>query len=110
MGRRSVKRMKLAKERLQQQLEEAQAELRRLEKKLEREVDYGLGEGDPNIYEREMNLALRRGAEAKVRSIQEALLRLKEGKYGLCSRCGREIEPERLEIIPNTDRCTRCAL
>lgn len=102
--------MKLAKERLQQQLKEAQAELRRLERKLETEVDYGLGEGDPRIYEWEMNLALRRSAEAKVSSIEEALLRLKEGKYGLCSRCGREIEPERLETLPNTDRCKQCAL
>lgn len=102
--------MKSARERLQHQLEEAQAELRRLERKLEKEVDYGLGEGDPNIYEREMNLALRRSARAKVRSIQEALHRLREGKYGLCARCGREIEPERLEILPDTDRCKRCAL
>ncbi len=102
--------MNIAKERLQNQLEEAQAEFRRLERKLELEVDYGLGEGDPNIYEREMNLALRDSAEEKVRSIQEALRRLREGEYGLCGRCGREIEPERLEILPHTDRCKRCAL
>lgn len=102
--------MKGTKERLQHELEEAQAELHRLERKLETEVDYGLGEGDPNIYEREMNLALRQSTEEKMRSIQEALDRLREGKYGLCARCGREIQPERLEILPNTDRCTRCAL
>lgn len=102
--------MKLAKERLQHQLKEAQAELRRLESKLEAEVDYGLGEGDPRIYEWEMNLALRRSAEAKKRSIQEALDRLREGKYGLCIHCGREIKPERLEILPNTERCAQCAL
>lgn len=102
--------MKLAKERLKHQLEEAQAELHRLARKLTQEVDYGLGEGDPNIYEREMTLALQEGAEAKVRSIQEALHRLREGNYGLCAHCGRDIEPERLEILPDTDRCTRCAL
>lgn len=102
--------MKRAKERLQLQLEQAQDELRRLESKLKNEADYGVGEGDPRIYEREMNLVLRRGAEAKVSSIQAALDRLKEGKYGLCARCGREIEPERLAILPDTDRCARCAL
>lgn len=102
--------MKGAKERLQLQLEEAQDELRRLERKLQREVDYGVGEGDPRIYEREMNLVLRRGAEAKVSSIEEALHRLGEGKYGLCARCGREIKPERLAILPDTDRCAQCAL
>jgi len=101
--------MKGAKERLQYQLERAQAELRRLERKLEREVDYGLGEGDPNIYEREMNLALHQSAEEKVKSIQEALDRLREGRYGLCARCGREIEPERLAILPDTDRGKRRA-
>lgn len=97
------------KERLEHQLEKARAELRRLERKLESEVDYGVGEGDPRTYEREMNLVLRRGAEAKVSSIEEALHRLGEGTYGLCARCGREIKPERLAILPDTDRCARCA-
>jgi len=101
--------MKSVNARLQHELGEAQAELRRLERKLQREVDYGVGEGDPRIYEREMNLVLRRGAEAKVSSIEEALHRLGEGKYGLCARCGREIKPERLAILPDTDRCTQCA-
>lgn len=101
---------KQAKEILQQQLEEARAAIRRLEEKLKGEVDYGLGEGDPNIYHHEMNLALRQSAEEKVKSIEEALLRLDEGTYGLCELCGEEIDPERLEALPYTRRCKRCAL
>jgi RNA polymerase-binding protein DksA len=96
-------------ERLKAELVETQAELERLEKKLQVEVEYGLGEGDPIIYEREMNMALRRRARRKVQSMQEALRRFEEGTYGLCERCGSEISAQRLEALPQARLCIQCA-
>jgi RNA polymerase-binding transcription factor DksA len=95
--------------RLQGELAEAQEELARLEKKLENRPDFGLGEGSPGIYEWEMNLALRERALAKIASLEEALQSLSEGAYGRCERCGEQIEPERLEILPDTKLCSKCA-
>jgi RNA polymerase-binding transcription factor DksA len=97
------------KERLQQELNETHAEIERLGKRLERKGDYGLGKGDPSIYEWEMCLALKQRAENKARSLEEALCRADEGDYGICEVCGQEIDPARLAILPHTKRCINCA-
>lgn len=40
--------------------------------------------------------------------IDDALVRLEEGTYGLCDDCGSEIPVERLRILPFVNRCVRC--
>ena len=97
------------KERLQQELDEAWAEVGRLDERLERKGDYGLGKGDPSIYEWEMCLALKQRAENKVRSLEIALRKAEEGDYGICEVCGQAIDPARLAILPHTRRCINCA-
>jgi DnaK suppressor protein len=99
----------IVRERLEAELAETMAELERLEKKLQVEVEYGLGEGDPIIYEREMNMALRRRARRKVKSMQDALSRFEEGTYGICERCDGEIAAQRLEALPQARLCIQCA-
>jgi DnaK suppressor protein len=94
---------------LQQELDEALAEIARLEDRLERKGDYGLGKGDPSIYEWEMCLALKQRAEGKIRSLREALVRADEGDYGICEVCNQPIDPARLAILPDTRRCVICA-
>jgi DnaK suppressor protein len=56
---------------------------------VEREIDYSLEENDTRV----------------LVAIDAALARIDEGSYGLCERCGREIEPERLEAIPYATLC-----
>jgi RNA polymerase-binding protein DksA len=97
------------KERLQRELEKARAELEQLDKLLEHKADYAIGEGDPAIYNWEFNLALRQRAERKVKSIEEALQKIGKGTYGVCEKCRREIDPERLKILPHTTLCIECA-
>ena len=97
------------KDRLQQELDEALAEIKRLEERLEGKGDYGLGKGDPSIYEWEMCLALKQRAENKARSLEVALRKAKEGDYGRCEVCGQQIDPARLAILPHTKRCITCA-
>ena len=97
------------KERLRQELDETRAEIRRLEERLEGKGDYGLGEGDPSIYEWEMSLALKQRAENKARSLEVALRKAEEGDYGICEVCGQQIDPARLAILPHTKRCITCA-
>lgn len=40
-----------------------------------------------------------RGSQV-VADVDQALLRMKEGSYGLCARCGKPTEERRLEAIP----------
>ncbi len=40
--------------------------------------------------------------------IDEALRRIKEGRYGICEKCGEEIDLERLEVIPYCRYCIDC--
>lgn len=47
-------------------------------------------------------------AKAKLQ-VDKALGRVKSGKYGLCERCGKKIDPERLEIDPSATLCITCA-
>jgi DnaK suppressor protein len=98
------------KERLQQELDETLAEIARLDERLEGDKgEYGLGKGDPGIYEWEMCLALKQRAEVKAKSLESALRKTEEGDYGVCEVCGLPIDPARLEILPHTRRCIACA-
>ncbi len=40
--------------------------------------------------------------------INEALKRINEGTYGKCIVCGKDIELERLDVIPYADKCIEC--
>jgi len=46
---------------------------------------------------------------AEARQIREALRRMKNGSYGVCSRCGESISAERLAAVPTADTCVDCA-
>jgi RNA polymerase-binding transcription factor DksA len=96
-------------EHLQQEIEETRTEIEWLNERLTRKGDYGLGTGDPSIYDWEVCLALRQRAEAKLESLKAALRKAEAGSYGVCERCGKPIDPARLEILPDTTRCIACA-
>jgi RNA polymerase-binding transcription factor DksA len=44
-----------------------------------------------------------------MRKVGLAKLRLAEGTYGDCLRCGEPIEPARLQVLPACEYCLRCA-
>ncbi|MDG5816252.1 TraR/DksA C4-type zinc finger protein [Chitinispirillales bacterium ANBcel5] len=46
--------------------------------------------------------------ERTLTAIREALLRIEAQTYGICVKCEKEINPERLEFLPETTVCTQC--
>jgi DnaK suppressor protein len=40
--------------------------------------------------------------------IRKAMTRIKFGKYGVCERCGKMIDTDRLMIMPETTLCVDC--
>ena len=43
-----------------------------------------------------------------VADIDQALLRIEEGTYGICQRCGKEIDERRLEAVPTARYDAQC--
>jgi RNA polymerase-binding transcription factor DksA len=58
--------------------------------------------------EREKNVFLVSSKGNDLYEIDQALLRIKDAKYGSCSRCGKEIERDRLEAMPYAKLCIKC--
>lgn len=83
-------------------------ELERLREALKTEVDVDAEEGDPDLIEREKNVALLSQLERKKEGVEAALRLIEKGKYGICERCGKEIPTERLEVRPDATLCVQC--
>ncbi len=96
------------REKLEREREETQRKLERMREYLKYEIDASADEGDPDIYEREKNLALVQSLERKLDSITHALRLFEAGMYGICERCGETIDPARLEALPDATLCLKC--
>jgi RNA polymerase-binding transcription factor DksA len=47
---------------------------------------------------------------AEIEGIRAALDRIADGSYGYCVKCGNEISAERLDVLPATPFCRKCAI
>jgi RNA polymerase-binding protein DksA len=44
----------------------------------------------------------------RLKLIDSALTRIKQGKYGYCIKCNKRIPPDRLEVLPYALMCVDC--
>ena len=65
---------------------------------------------DFSVMDFNQDLALSLGARESqmVADIDQALLRIREGSYGLCARCGKPIDEKRLEAMPTARYDAAC--
>lgn len=103
-------------------LEEREEVIKTLERMDENEPNDSLQEyfGELSVYdnhpadiatetfEMEMNFNLKNNEECRLEEVDEALERIKEGSYGTCNTCGKDIAMERLEILPTASQCIEC--
>lgn len=61
-----------------------------------------------DVMEQQRNYALIENLQNRRRDVDHALSRLDEGTYGFCERCGKVINPERLEALPFATKCIEC--
>ena len=66
-------------------------------------------EGATIAFERSQVGALVEQAREHLAEIDAALVRVTDGSYGACERCGGQIPPERLEARPIARLCMGCA-
>lgn len=46
--------------------------------------------------------------ELKLQNVNLALEKIKKGKYGICEKCKKEINRERLKVCPEAKTCLKC--
>ena len=73
------------------------------------------GEPSGDIYDqasserdRELGLLLSDREREKLHTIDEALLKIEDGEYGICEECEEEIPIGRLKVVPFARYCVKC--
>ena len=59
-------------------------------------------------FDQAASLALHRNEKWLLEQVERALARMDKGTYGICERCGEEIDFARLKAIPHATLCIRC--
>ena len=59
-------------------------------------------------YEVEFSLGRASDEQNILYTIDEALKRVKDGSYGSCTQCGKQIPKRRLDALPHTELCIAC--
>jgi len=99
----------MTREHLQTELQEAERELAYWQRQLQQKPDFGLGRGSTGADQWEMAMMRSEQVSERIEALQDALLRFQEDDYGRCENCGGRIDPERLQILPETTLCVDCA-
>lgn len=58
--------------------------------------------------ELEKRLTLENSIRVELTSVEHALDKIKKGTYGQCDKCGKPIDPARLEALPQATLCMEC--
>ncbi|HEY6009286.1 MAG TPA: TraR/DksA family transcriptional regulator [Geobacteraceae bacterium] len=89
--------------------------LAEISKAMKSGTDSQTGEPSGDIYDqasserdRELGLLLGDREREKLRHIDEALLKIEEGDYGVCEECEEEIPVGRLRVMPFARYCVKC--
>ncbi|MGQ9663120.1 MAG: TraR/DksA family transcriptional regulator [Kiritimatiellia bacterium] len=90
------------RERLTRQINSLTAE------SLQRPDSVNSEEDGTDAFDRQFALNLASSENESVHDIEEALLRLDEGTYGICDVCNSVIERQRLEALPFVRTCIKC--
>lgn len=105
----SKKAKKNELELLEQEREHTLEELEHLRAELSAEIEHDdVDDAASDLIERDKLQALIVALQNKLKDIEHAIQQAQSGVYGICENCGKQIEPERLEIFPETTLCVDC--
>jgi DnaK suppressor protein len=106
--------MTVSYEDLRQRLEDQQAQLIEEIKLFQIDGRDNLGYGNhqaddaTDAFEQAKELSLLQNSERLLDQVQAALARFEQGTYGSCERCGKPIDPARLQALPYAALCMMC--
>jgi RNA polymerase-binding transcription factor DksA len=76
------------------------AENRTIENSFETDLDEQIGHFDNEIKAKFLS--------KQIAQMRIALTRIKIGKYGICEKCGKIIDTDRLAVRPDSTTCVKC--
>jgi DnaK suppressor protein len=106
--------MTVSYEELKRRLEDQQARLIEEIKLFQIDGRDNLGYGNhqaddaTDAFEQAKELSLLQNSKRVLVQVRAALARFEQGTYGLCGRCGEEIDPARLQALPYAALCMVC--
>ena len=62
-----------------------------------------------DAFEQEFTLSLMEHDGSALEQIEAALVRIEDGHYGVCTECEARIPKARLQVLPHTPHCVKCA-
>ena len=74
-----------------------------------RDEDNSLDADVAEQVDHERSFALRRELSKSLINIRKTMARIKIGKYGICEKCGKMIDTDRLMIYPDATLCAKDA-
>lgn len=101
--------LKAREDHLKTRLAELDGRLHRIEDHLEQTPDPDSAERATESEMDEVLEGLGHAGTVEIEAIHAALLRIKNGTYGVCVRCEATISEERLNVLPQTSLCRNCA-
>ena len=76
----------------------------------QRRLESAMDTGDQALVDldREMGISLQEMRNKERQHIEDALVSLEEGTYGICAECGEEVSEKRLQALPFARLCVGC--
>jgi DnaK suppressor protein len=97
------------KTKLEAQLADLVGRSRNIEADLQQQLDPDLEEQAIDLADDEALSGIDEVLRREITAIRNALLRIENGTYGICAKCGDEIGKERLKALPTATTCINCA-
>ena len=96
-------------ERLMKELRQLETSIRQTVEQRERNF-FGSDDGDgvTDGLELDRYLAWQKQTIDRLSEVRHALRKFEQGTYGLCEGCGQQIDPGRLEALPQASLCLSC--
>ena len=101
-------RLKIEQKRLTEEFEQLNVSSRPINERREGSPFGKREEEATESFELERRLALEKRIRDQLAEVEQALNKFEKGTYGRCDSCGQQIDPARLEALPQAHLCLSC--
>lgn len=97
------------KEQIEGRIAELTAQMQKISDDLDQPLPAHLEDQAIDLEDDEVLERLGRANQQELRLLNDALVRIEKGTYGVCAQCGDDISTARLDAVPHAMICRNCA-